>query len=147
MTNYEKYKYEIEKIISSGDSFGVSSRYGNPISCHDGSVVMNCGQCKILSSGEYCHKTRGEWLNAEAKNIQTINWQKVPVNTPVEVTNNLKSWDDAIVGHFKVFHPNSEFPFIVFNDGKTSFTGPDTGVAYRRARIILDEDLEKYASI
>lgn len=67
MTNYEKYREEIIKILSYGPNSGLALRNGKPRSCNS----LNCDQCdwgskaaRVCIEKDY-ENAVAEWLNAE----------------------------------------------------------------------------------
>lgn len=86
MLNIEKYKNEIRRIINYGDGFAFSN--GKIESC----VNTKCENCRF-SGMNSCKTQKFDWLLEEHKEPREIDWDKdidwerVPVNTPVIVWN------------------------------------------------------------
>ena len=85
MTNMEKYKDTLTDILS-----GVIAVVdGEPILCKNAS----CRECLFTKNcGKYEHKHEViDWLNAEYQE-PSVDWSKVPIDTPVLVSAGGKRW-------------------------------------------------------
>lgn len=85
MTNMEKYKDTLTDILS-----GVIAVVdGEPILCKNAS----CRECLFTNNcGKYEHKHEViDWLNAEYQE-PSVDWSKVPIDTPVLVSSDGKIW-------------------------------------------------------
>lgn len=85
MTNMEKYKDTLTDILS-----GVIAVVdGEPIICKNAS----CRECLFTKNcGKYEHKHEViNWLNAEYQG-PTVDWSKVPIDTPVLASNDGVCW-------------------------------------------------------
>ena len=92
MTNYEKHKSEIERIILEGENFGLVN---NKVVACNGNYCSHCEfhtPMPLIS----CAGKRKEWLNAEHKEHE-IDWTKVPKGTHVWVRDRMDaSWTPYI---------------------------------------------------
>ena len=82
MLNKEKYAKEILDIACNGDSIGM--RNGILYSCD---TINNCKHCDFYNEEILCEQIIKEWANSEYKERE-IDWDKVPVDTPVYVWKN-----------------------------------------------------------
>lgn len=88
MTNYEKYKAEIDEIFDTNDGTIAINKNTNEITnCSD----FECSKC--LFSARYnntisCAITMAKWLVSE----YNVDWSKVPVDTPVLISVDNKNW-------------------------------------------------------
>lgn len=88
MTNYEKYKAEIDEIFDTNNGTIAINKNTNEITnCSD----FECSKC--LFSARYnntisCAITMAKWLVSE----YNVDWSKVPVDTPVLISVDNKNW-------------------------------------------------------
>lgn len=133
-TNYEHYKDEIIKVLFTKGTCEFKKEYVlKPREC----ATLACFACEV--------KTR-EWLDApyEEPKIE-IDWEKVPEDTPVYVSDyNEFPNTNSLLRHFSTYFKNSEQPFEVWAEGKTSFTTPRIET-YKYCSLAQKEDIEKYA--
>lgn len=116
MTNYERYKNEIEKITRMGRMVAVEEKTGKIISCGE----ITCSQCKFHSCNEEsCGIIALAWADAEyvEPEEKEIDWTRVPVDTPILVRDSMQS--DWIKRHFAKYEHNFVYAWC---DGKTSYT-------------------------
>lgn len=85
MTNREAYKDTLDNILA--DVITVVE--GKPVMCEDAS----CKRCIFVDScGKTEHKKNIiDWLNDEYQE-PPVDWSKVPIDTPVLVSGNGKTW-------------------------------------------------------
>ena len=81
MKNREKYRDVLENYAMAGVPWRVVD--GKPEPC----VV--CDRCELTGGG--CGKKRLEWLEQEYEEPE-IDWEKVPIDTKVQVSNDGKVW-------------------------------------------------------
>lgn len=91
MTNYEKYKKEID-IIFDKNSFVAINRNTKKLStCRD----LNCGECLFFynctDDGTHCTVSGAKWLVSEYVEPE-VDWSKVPIDTPVLASMDRKKW-------------------------------------------------------
>lgn len=88
MTNYEHYKEQIERITRLGRMVAINATTGEIVCCGD----INCNECLFQGSEDAsCPQKAFEWADEEYKESE-INWSKVPVDTPVLVSDDGKKW-------------------------------------------------------
>ena len=87
MTNKEKYNDELMKILIHGGKLGVQKETGKPFICG----AMICGSCKFFGGSKICSEERKKWLNEEYIEPK-VDWSKVPVDTPILVSENGLTW-------------------------------------------------------
>lgn len=88
MTNYEKYKEIIDLTFERGENIALTKDTKEVVSCWR----LRCENC--LFSHYSCDLNRIKWLVAEYKEPAEpeIDWAKVPIDTPVLVSNDGKEW-------------------------------------------------------
>lgn len=117
MTNYEKYKSEIEKITRMGRDIGVEKATNKITACGS----LNCEECLFLQYGSNCAARAIEWADAEYIEPEEFDWSKVPVDTPILVCDdNLTKW---ITRHFAKYKDNLVY---AWDGGGTSYTMKET---------------------
>lgn len=138
MTNWEKYKDEILKASVIGTGTAVKKN-GEIISCE----LIDCKDC-ILDKGKGCAQERREWLDAEYKEPEEIDWdndidwKKVPVDTPILVRcNKGQEW------YKRHFSKKENIYYYAFIDGETSWT-IDRLRSWNYCKLARPEDVEKY---
>lgn len=82
MTNREKFKDELDAILSSV----LAAKNGKPLKCNE----CKCGVCDFDGT-KPCKQQAIDWLNAEYQK-PSVDWSKVPIDTPVLASNNGKDW-------------------------------------------------------
>lgn len=130
MTNYEKYKDEIDEIFDTNDGTIAINKNTNEITnCSD----FECSKC--LFSAQYnntisCAITMAKWLVAEYVEPE-IDWTKVQVDTPVLVS------DDGIKWFRRYFAKvSSSGTIYVYCNGATSWSADgDSPVQYKYAEL------------
>jgi hypothetical protein len=113
MTNYEKYKEQIEKITRLGFTFALNKDTEEIVACPD----FSCSNCTFNSTYlNGCAKEKFKWVDEEYIEQET-DWSKVPVDTPILVRNLITY--DWIERHFAKYENNFVYAWC---DGKTSYT-------------------------
>ena len=111
-TNYEHYKDEIVKAMICG-TCKFKRQY----------ILLNSdSKCNIPCSA--CDEIVRKWFDApyEEPKIE-IDWEKVPEDTPVYVSNSITCPTNINISrHFSAYFKDSDRPFEVWTEGKTSFT-------------------------
>lgn len=111
MLNKEKYAKEILDIACNGHSLG--KYHGNLCYC----LSIDCSDCDF-GPGSDCSEKILEWANSQYVEHE-IDWNKVPVDTPVYVRGDSSNdWDKR---HFCKFDSDDKLYYCYFN-GKTSWT-------------------------
>ena len=85
MTNYEKYKDDIEKLGNKRVAF---DKFKNKIVKCTG---FACDDCAFYRYYDDCKLGAMKWAAEEYKETE-VDWSKVPVDTPVLVSNDGKEW-------------------------------------------------------
>lgn len=133
-TNYEHYKNEIIKGLLASGSCKFKKRY-----------ILKSGECPALSCSE-CEAKTEKWLEAlyEEPRVE-IDWEKVPNDTPVYVSdyNEYPTDEKNLRRYFSAYFKDNEEPFEVWGEGKTSFTTSIT-TSYKYCSLARKEDIEKY---
>lgn len=112
MTNYEKYKEIIDLILEQGKDIAFNKNTKEVLLCHD----LDCEDCLFHrnTGSSYCNVNSMKWLIAECKEVD---WSKVPIDTPVLVSNNKDFWYRRYFAGV-----NDEGKPLVFPDGRTSWS-------------------------
>ena len=132
-TNYEHYQNEIIKGLLASGSCKFKKRY-----------ILKPGECPALSCSA-CEVKTEKWLDAPYEEPKVeIDWEKVPVDTPVYVSDfNIHPDESSIYRYFSGYFKNNEEPFEVWDEGKASFTTSKT-ISYKYCSLARKEDIEKY---
>ena len=111
----------------------------NYINVLEKDISNHCSECEI--------KTK-EWLNAPYEEPKVeIDWEKVPENTPVYISDyNEHPTDTSLHRHFSAYFKDSVCPFEVWAEGKTSFTTVEVN-SYKYCSLARKEDIEKYRKV
>ena len=117
MTNYEYYKEQIERIARLGRRVAMNATTGEIVCCGD----INCNECLFQGSDvANCSQKAFKWADEEYKEPET-DWSKVPVDTPVLVSDDGTNW---VHRHFaKVTNTGA---ICVFSGGATSWSADTT---------------------
>lgn len=86
MTNYERYKDDIERLGDGKVAFDKSKN--KIVRC---AVLFACEDCAFYANRDDCTLNAMKWAAEEYKEPET-DWSKVPVDTPVLVSNDGKKW-------------------------------------------------------
>lgn len=122
MTNYEKYRSEIEKIARLGRSVAVDK--GNtPRECCE----IDCKDC-IAFGKTNCYDVIDEWADAEYIEPE-MDWSKVPVNARIVISNDNTRWYNR---HFAKYESGEVY---AWEDGRTSHT-TDKAISWEYARLV-----------
>lgn len=78
MTNREKFAEKILDVACSGSRLAVNKATLEPIGCNN----LECGDCLFYT--RCCKGTREKWANSEYVE-PSVDWAKVPVDTPILV--------------------------------------------------------------
>ena len=111
MTNYEKYKKQIEKFARLSISFALNKDNKEIIGC----AGHICDDCAFNNSSGGCDDNKIDWADAEYIE-QEVDWSKVPVDTPILVSNDNVHWSKRYFAKYK------DEKIYAFYDGKTSWT-------------------------
>lgn len=133
-SNYEHYKNEIIKGLLVGGSCNFKKRY-----------ILKPGDCPALSCSA-CEAKTEKWLDAQYEEPKVeIDWEKVPVDTPVYVSdyNQFPSENNSVSRYFSSYFKDRQEPFEVWDEGRASFTTSKT-ISYKYCSLARKEDIEKY---
>ena len=118
MTNYEYYKEQIERIARLGRRVAMDATTGEIVCCVD----IDCNECLFQGSEDAnCSQKAFKWADEEYKEPE-IDWSKVPIDTPVLVSNNKKSWYNR---YFAGIDDTDRL--LIFPDGRTSWSSKGRG--------------------
>ena len=86
MTNYEKYRSEIEKFTCLGIGFGFNKETEEFDACYN----VKCRGCMFFDVGN-CIENKMKWAYSEYIEPE-VDWSKVAVDTPILVSSDNKNW-------------------------------------------------------
>ncbi len=126
MTNYEHYKEQMERITRLGRCVAMNATTGEIVCCAD----INCNECLFQGSEDAnCSQKAFEWADEEYKEPE-IDWSKVPIDTPVLVS------DDGVNWRRRYFVRRSETGlFCVYSNGTTSWSADNCESRYKYAKL------------
>ena len=113
MTNYEHYKEQIKRFTRMGQKVAINKDTNEIIPCAD----IGCVGC-LFGDYDSCTKKSMAWADAEYIE-QKVDWSKVPVDTPILVSNNKVDW------HPRYFAKYENGQIYSFYDGKTSWSSDE----------------------
>ena len=130
MTNYEHYKEQIGRITRLGRRVAMDATTGEIVCCEG----TRCNECLFQSSDVVnCSQKAFKWADEEYKEPE-VDWSKVPVDTPVLVSNYGKEW---VRRHFAKV--TSLGTIWVYSGGKTSWSADTTTtnpiIGYKYAKL------------
>lgn len=108
MTNYEKYRKQIEKFTCLGINFGFNEKTEKFYACYN----TSCENC-MFSGG--CIENKIKWAYSEYIESK-VDWSKVAVDTPILVSNNNVDWSTR---HFAKYADGKVRAWV---NGRTSYT-------------------------
>ena len=115
MLNKEKYAKEILDIVCQDGT--IPAVVNNvPIKCTD---ALDCYDCKFYHNDD-CINAFIKWVNSEYKERE-IDWNKVPVDTPIYVWDDGRTYKRHFAGYDKINNM-----IIAFDNGGTSWSSVTT---------------------
>jgi hypothetical protein len=136
MTNYERYKDEIDKVWESED-IACFTKNGEIKPCCE----IVCPECEF-NGEEGCNSKSQKWLVSEYKDpAEDVDWSKVPVDTPVLVRNyETDKWNPR---YFAGINENGNV--TAFDSGATSWSndGENLTINWKQAKLANPDDLKK----
>lgn len=125
MTNFEKYKDDIEKLQSTSVAFDKSNN--KIVKC----MNIICEDCTFYENFDSCRLNAMKWAAEEYKEPE-IDWSKVPVDTPILVSDDGTNW---VRRHFAKV--TSLGTIWVYSGGGTSWTVDTTNpiIGYKYAKL------------
>ena len=143
LKNKEELQNEIiEAVLKSNTFLGVKKEDNMPAPCN----LIPCSCCKFNNAHCSCLEAFRLW--AEQYPVDDIDWDKVPVDTHINVViieNDKKT--RILPRHFASFDKGGQY-ISVYRDGKTSFTATeDYNIeTYNKCdcKLVKSEDIEKY---
>lgn len=133
MTNYESVEPDKVKDIFA-ESFAVNKETGEVLKC----FKLPCRLCLFRGNG--CGDARRKWLDQPASDPEKdIDWSKVPVDTPVLVS------DTEGYSYKRYFSGIKNGLFSAYADGRTSWSSTTGNICYwHHCKLYRSEDVEKY---
>lgn len=146
MLNKEKFAKEIMELALNHETVSIATD-GRLIPCGQ----VPCDYCKLYGHHDWRNsplirnKCKGafiRWLNSGYKEPE-IDWEKVSVDTPVLVWDFKK--DEPERAYFSRYIEGADYPYDVFDDGRTSWSSDDhEATSWRYCKLAREEDIEKY---
>ena len=127
MNNYEHYKEKLEIILNSNTNIAIDIDTNEIVPCKG----LTCTRCLFSSDnneGVSCYRNTIKWLLAEYVEPE-IDWSKVPIDTPVLVSDNNRDWY-----HRHLAKVVENRPYI-WGDGRTSWTTNGNDVLYKYTKL------------
>nr|DAK55357.1 MAG TPA: hypothetical protein [Caudoviricetes sp.] len=124
MTNYERYKDDIERLGDGKVAFDKSKN--KIVRC---AVLFACEDCAFYANRDDCTLNAMKWAAEEYKEPE-IDWSKVPIDTPVLVSDDGVNWERR----YFVRKP-AEAMFAVYSNGATSWSADGYVAWYRYAKL------------
>lgn len=112
MTNYEKNRQNIKKIVKLGLPFAVKQKTNEVVLCD----ALACSSCLFNPN---CDTAKFKWAYEEYL-APEVDWSKVPVDTKILVRNDSDS--DWYPRHFCKYENELVYTWV---DGMTSFSTSD----------------------
>ena len=141
MTNYESIEPDKVKNIFAR-SFAVNRETGEVLKC----FKLPCRLCLFCGNG--CDDARRKWLDQPAFDPEKdIDWEKVPVDTPVIVWNsdNCSGNCSDNCSYNRYFSGIKNGCFGTYTDGRTSWSSITGQICYwDHCKLYRPEDIEKY---
>lgn len=137
MTNYESVEPDkVKEIFAS--FFAINKNTLEINTC----LKTNCVDCLFYneSCDENCEKKRKKWLDQPVIDWnKDIDWEKVPVDTPVIV------WSSDNCSYNRYFSGIKDGRFSAYSDGRTSWSSITDNICYwNHCKLYRLEDVEKY---
>lgn len=128
MINYEKYKESLDLILEQGGAIAFNKDTKKIVDCQ----YLKCEDCLFsyrYNEVHYCNVNRIKWLVAEYTESE-VDWSKVPVDTPVLVSNDGKKWSCR---HFS--RVVNGIPYTWMYGGTSWTTHHDNEITYRYIKL------------
>lgn len=133
MTHYEAVDPDKVKEIFAR-SFAIDKRTGEIRNCN----VLACVNCLFHESND-CREEKGEWLDQPVFDSEKdIDWEKVPVDTPVIVWNSDSNQNNRYFAGI-----DGEY-FSAYSNGGTSWSSKGNTYYWNHCKLYRPEDIEKY---
>ena len=130
MINYEKYKERIDLILQQEGMIAFNKDTKEIVDCRHS--LLDCKNClfsRHYNALYHCELNRIKWLVSEYKEPE-IDWSKVPVDTPVLVSNDGKKWSRR---HFS--RVVNGIPYTWMYGGTSWTTHHDNEITYRYIKL------------
>lgn len=125
MTNREKYLDEILAAMSWGKFSGEIDHCQN----------HKCDDCDFETGQRSCRKEIMDWLRAEVDKEPEVDWNKVPVDTPVWVRDR-----DGDTWKPRYFARYENGLIYTWANGATSWSGDGIGTYWNQAKLAKEDD-------
>ncbi len=125
MTNFEKYKDDIERLGYKRVAF---NKFNNQIVKCAG---FACDDCAFYGSYDDCKLGAMKWAAEEYKEPE-VDWSKVPVDTPVLVSNDGKKWSRK---HFSRVVNGIPYTWMYGSTSWTAHNNPNNEIAYHYIKL------------
>lgn len=130
MTNYEKHREKIDKILQDTYKMAVDKGTKEIVDCQE----LKCEDCLFscrYNENRYCEINRIKWLVSEYKEPE-VDWSKVPVDTPVLVSNDGKKWSRK---HFSRVVNGIPYTWMYGNTSWTAHNNHNNEITYHYIKL------------
>lgn len=135
MTNYERYKEQIENLVRLGIRVAVTNDNKEVKSCEE----VRCVDCLFNEKDTICDYKKLKWADAEYIEPEgQVDWSKVPVDTPILVSDDNKCWYRS---HFAQYN-SEDHQVLTWCKGRTSWS-----INYDGAYLVSNREAWKYAKL
>lgn len=122
MTNYERYKEDIERITRLGLTFGMGKTTDKVEPCN----CITCTDCKFFGA---CSTKKLKWAYEEYQEL-FIDWSKIPIDTKVLVSRSGKTWYKAYFAGV-----NASGNPMVWSTGSTGWSADGRRIMYEYIKL------------
>lgn len=127
MTNYERFREDIEKLSRLGIEIAVE-KIKNKIDACSG---IHCGDC--LFHPDDCVNEKLQWADEEYQELE-VDWSKVPVDTKIWVRDS--EYEQLLPRYFAKYENDEVYAWCA---GATSFSAGDEVTEWRYAKLAEEE--------
>lgn len=133
MTNYKCYKESIDSILQRGENIAFNIDTKEVVSCQE----LSCVNC-LFNENDNCDVNKIKWIVAEYVDPE-IDWTKVPINTPVLVSNDRINW----VRRYFAEVIETGTIYVVYAGGTTRWSSNGWMEQYKYAKLIDENKVEQ----
>lgn len=130
MNNYENQKERIDAILNSNNNIAVDRETNKATTCNS----LACSKCLFFdgyNENTSCCGNTIKWLLAEYKEPE-VDWSKVPVDTPVLVSNDGNKWSRK---HFSRVVNGIPYTWMYGNTSWTAHNNHNNEITYHYIKL------------
>ena len=131
MTNYEHYKEQIKRFTRMGQKVAINKDTNEITHC----LELRCNKC-LFGGTDSCSKKSQAWADDEY--IEEVDWSKIPVDTPILVSDDNKCWYRSYFAKYD----NYAHRVCTWRSGRTSWS-----INYDGSYLLNNKDIWKYAKL